>query len=309
MIVNQKITGNVGSQLNALAVKNVEIANTLVNVSKSITGVNKSALQNAASVAVNAANVVVKNASDAKAAVQVVNAVVSAGKNAGSSALNITNNMAVKGLNTANSANTGIVGAKVVANATINATGKVTNNSNVAAGVSKVNKAATNSAKNVEIKAINNSVKANTKAANSALKLVNKVNDPKAQVALVNAAGKIQNNTKNMLNRVQPTNSSSTSYGKVKSAGKGFLLTSTGNTVKQSPQNVEKMVNPKNSRVYVKFNGKNKKLTTQVYKQGGLKNVYKNKKGVYTKANGMSGNVKNYLYSGMNTGLFQNKMM
>ena len=44
-------------------------------------------------------------------------------------------------------------------------------------------------------------------------------------------------------------------------------------------------------------------------KQVKIVNMYKNKKGVYTKATGVSENVKNYLYSGMNTGLFQNKMM
>ena len=153
------------------------------------------------------------------------------------------------------------------------------------------------------------SIKANTKAANSVLNLVNKVNDASTQNGLLNAAAKIQVNTKKMINRIQPTNNASIQYSKVKPAGKGFLITASGNTVKQSAKNLEQMTNPQNAKKYVTFNGKNKKLTTQVYRQGKLANVYKNKKGSYTKANGMSGNVKNYLYSGMNTGLFQNKMM
>jgi hypothetical protein len=308
MNASQKITSNVSSQLNINAVENVEIANLLVNISKMNTGGNKVALETAASNIIGAANTAVTNASNAKASNQVANA-VAVGKNSGVSAFDATNNMAINGLNMANGANNGKAAAKSVANAAINATGKVTNNSNVSAGVNKVLNAVVNEAAKNDAQAVNSSIKANTNAANSVLSLVNKVNSNQAQDVLLNAAAKIQNNTKKMINRIQPTNNASIQYSKVKPAGKGFLITASGNTVKQTPKNLQQMTNPKNAKMYVKFNGKNKKLTTQVYKQGQLANVYKNKKGSYTKANGMSGNVKNYLYSGMNTGLFGNKMM
>jgi len=291
-----------------MAVQNVEIANTLVNISKMNTGGNKVALESAASNIIRAANVAVTNASNANASNQVANA-VAVGNNSGGSAFDATNTMAIKGLNMANGANFGKAAAKSVANAAINATGKVTNNSNVSAGVNKVLNAVVNEAAKNDAQAINSSIKANTKAANSVLNLVNKVNSNQAQDALLNAAAKIQINTNKMMNRIQPTNNASIQYSKVKPAGKGFLITASGNTVKQNAKSLEQMTNPKNAKQYVKFNGKNKKLTTQVYRQGQLANVYKNKKGSYTKANGMSGNVKNYLYSGMNTGLFGNKMM
>ena len=308
MNTSQRISSNVSSQLNIMAVQNVEIANTLVNISKMNTGGNKVALESAASNIIGAANTAITNASSAKASNQVANA-VAVGNNSMVSAFDATNNMAIKGLNMANNANIGKAAAKSVANAAVNATGKVTNNSNVSAGVNKVLNAVVNEAAKNDIQAINNSIKANTKAANAVLSLVNKVNSTQAQDVLLNAAEKIQNNTKKMMNRIQPTNNAAIQYSKVKPAGKGFLITASGNTVKQSPKNLEQMTNPKNAKTYVKFNGKNKKLSTQVYRQGQLANVYKNKKGSYTKANGMSGNVKNYLYSGMNTGLFQNKMM
>ena len=55
MNTSQKISSNVSAQLNIMAVQNVEIANTLVNISKMNTGENKLALQNAASNIIGAA--------------------------------------------------------------------------------------------------------------------------------------------------------------------------------------------------------------------------------------------------------------
>ena len=77
MNISQLSKTNVSSQLNMMAVKNVEIANTLVNIAKINTGVNKSALENAASKIVGAANTVALNASNAKSSTEVVNVIAS----------------------------------------------------------------------------------------------------------------------------------------------------------------------------------------------------------------------------------------
>lgn len=305
----QPISNNISNQLNLNAVNNVELANSLVNVSNLNSAVNKSILENAAATIVNAANTTIQNAGNVLASTQVTNNIIMNGNKSGNSVTDVTNNMAVSGLNLANSASFGKVSAKAISNASINATVKVTANSSMSNGVNKVVNSVINEAAKIESVAVTNSVKANIKAINSVVNLAGKTNNTQTKEVLINAAASIQTNTNKMINRIQPYNNSVITLSKPKPAGKGFLITASGNTVKLNNKNLQRITNPESTKKYVAFNGKNKKLSTQVYKQGELRNVYKNKKGVYTKAAGMSGNVKNYLYSGMNTGLFGNSML
>ena len=59
----------------------------------------------------------------------------------------------------------------------------------------------------------------------------------------------------------------------------------------------------------VKFSN-NTPTNNKIFKQGKLEKVYRNNKGKYTKSVGLNGKeYKNYIYTGLNTGLFNSRMV
>lgn len=315
-------TNVVAQNLNKLAVKNVEIANYLVNASKNATGMNKSKLQNAASLNANVANKIINNANNVMAANQAANAAMT-------SAVNLNVNTKLDGQRAATAvaestmkvvseANFGAAGANSVANAAISAAAKVSSETDPNVAALNVANASLKASKKVETNMLEKSINLNTNGsknlANNARVNNNNVNSNVTVTnKLVKSANNMQKNAVKLANtpqgKVGPMNRKFVMYAPVKKTNNSFLMTANGNVVKFNSKAKKAITHPSAKKQYVPFNAKNNKLNTQVYKQGELKNIYKNKKGVYTKATGFQGNVKNYLYSGMNTGLFGNKMV
>lgn len=120
--------------------------------------------------------------------------------------------------------------------------------------------------------------------ANAVVNKANKMNNVGSAVvanAVVNAAKKVNMNTK-------PTTAA---LNIAKTAVNS--VPATVSNKKLTPNNFTK------KPVYVKFNEGNGKTNAKIYKQGTLKNIYKNNKGKYVKSNGNLGNLKNYLFSGL----------
>ena len=315
-------TNIVAQNLNQLAVKNIEIANSLVNASKNATGMNKMNLQNAAKLNANVANKIVNNANNVMAANQAANAAMN-------TAVNLSVNTKLDGqgaatvvaestMKVASNVNFGAAGANVVANAAISAAAKVSSETDPNVAALNVANASLKASKKVETNMLEKSINLNTKGANNLANSakVNNTNVNSSVVAtnkLANSANNMQKNAIKLANasqgKVGPMNKTFVMYAPVKKANKNSLMTASGNVVKFNANVKKAITHPSSKKQYVPFNAKNKKLKTQVYKQGELKNIYKNNKGTYTKATGFQGNVKNYLYGGMNTGLFGNKMV
>ena len=165
-----------------------------------------------------------------------------------------------------------------------------------------VAKAAKNAAKGVEVKMVKNSMNATVKAGNQ----IANMNKAPTNVGLV--VKKIEQNVSKIA-KLGPsgTNSRFTTYAAAKPGKSTNIITAAGNTKPYNTKRKNSLFTP-TKRPIIPFT-KGKLMKTQVYKQGEVRSMYKNKNGIYTKSPGLSGNAKNYLYSTMNSGLFGNKMM
>lgn len=173
-------------------------------------------------------------------------------------------------------------------------------NSNKAAIVAANNVAnlALNKAKNMPMNMPAPNVAANI--ANAVVNKANKMNNIGSAV-VANAVVKSAQNVK--INTKPTTAALNIAKAAVKSAEKvnKVMNRSTYSNVPMSP-NANKKLTPNNffkKPEFVKFNEGNGKTNAQIYKQGVLKNVYKNSKGKYVKSSGNLGNLKNYLFSGL----------
>ena len=122
-----------------------------------------------------------------------------------------------------------------------------------------------------------------SKAAVNSVQKINKANKMNnvGSAVVANAAKKVNMNTK-------PTTAA---LNIAKTAVNS--VPATVSNKKLTPNNFTK------KPVYVKFNEGNGKMNAKIYKQGTLKNIYKNNKGKYVKSTGNLGNLKNYLFSGL----------
>jgi len=172
------------------------------------------------------------------------------------------------------------------------------NNTSAIFAANKVANIALNKAQNMPMNTSAPNVAANI--ANVVVNNANKMNNIGSAVvanAVVNAAQKVNVNTK-------PTTAAlNIAKAAVNSAQKVNKVMGTNNYSKvPMSANANKKLTPNNftkKPKYVKFNEGNGKTKAQIYKQGTLKNVYKNSKGKYVKSSGNLGNLKNYLFGGL----------
>lgn len=281
--------------MNSLASVMVNNAQTMVNMANSIESANimQNQTVNASTNAIaNVANATMNSASTVNSAVKTANVAVTA----------------ASAVNTSASVNTGVTsvvqsvmkGNAAVANAVVNSANAVLKNNTVTNGSVAANivaNAAVNVAANVEL----------------------------------NEASKVSNMTKNLNKKlnvtkktIEPTNPMREKFAKAISVNaknvKKMLYTAEGEVKTVMNKNGGKVINVNGKpRVVVpkletrSLNAHNKSSGTktgrQVYKQGNLKNVYKNKNGkMYTIMNGAMGNMKNYLFKGAN-GLFSGSLL
>ena len=224
-------------------------------------------------------------------------------------AVNEATNISLNGNNNAQ------VAAARVAKAAIIASNNMSNGNR---GANTVANAALRSAATANSNSDPNS--AALKVANAAIKAANKIEDAALEVvsrqnAKINAAVS-HANVSNAAKKLSVSNSAGIrGYNKmlngnpavVKTASNGHTITTTGNVRNNKSGGLNfKRYQP----ALAHANKSNSKTGGQVYKEGVLKNIYKNRNGKqYTVSNGNKGTIKNFVYSGMNAGLFSGKMM
>jgi hypothetical protein len=262
-----------------------------------------------------------------------VNSGVSGSVNSGVNGRGLVNSVTdviVNGANKLLESATVINKAVVSANKSVIAAKNVSVNASVETSVNTVVNAVQNS-ENLKVK---NAV---IKAANEVINVSNSLNGKEAasvvaNVAVAEAVNVQVQESKNAsqtlksvnkkLNTVKANSPLREKLAKVvqlnEKARKTMIHTAEGNVKQIKNLNGAKVVNvngtkrvvvPKLESVKLPAHDKSAKPTGQkVYKQGNLKNVYKNKNGTYTVMNGALGNMKNYLFKGAN-GLFSGGML
>lgn len=307
--------------MNSTASVMVNNAQKMLNMANSIESGN--GLQNAA---VNTAtNAMVQVANNTMKAAANVNAATVSANSAVSVASNISTNTSVKTAVSSVVNATLKADAPAVVNAAVNAANSVlaananaSNTMQVPNNSQTVNVVNKSQAANVVVnnKPMNGAQAANVVANAATAAAVNVEAKEVANVAKnVKALNAKLNNTKTKIN---PTNPMRERFSKAVSVNskntKKMIYTAEGNIKALNNKNGAKVikVNGQNrvvlpklvEKTYNKHNKSAQKTGRQVYKQGELRNIYKNKNGkFYTVMNGAMGNMKNFMFKGAN-GLF-----
>jgi hypothetical protein len=295
--------------LNSVALKNAIVANTLIG-SKVNSKIQSNILNNVASMNVSAANKIIKTTNNVMAAEKTAEAAM---KSAVNLSVNTTLNsqqaaskVVKSAMKIANTVKMGNSGSNAIVNASVNAAASVKVNSDPNVAALKVANAALNASLNIKSKSVENVINTNTALINSTKQMLNK--------------SKVKDEVKSLINngvkdvavataKVMPYNDRENLFAIPMKGNKNTIITAQGNTKKFNSTKLNAIINPRGPIKYAKFNGKNKQLSTEIYKQGNLKKMYKNKHGIYTESSGLNGKFKNYVYTGLNTGLFGNNMV
>lgn len=281
------VMNNTANLLNQNALSNVELANNLANTNSAI-----------AEKAVNVANKTVLLANNIKGAQLTANAAVNEAVkinlNNTSGATEVAARVAKAAVDMANNLNN--KGAAAVANIAVNAASNAKKGDDpnaVALNIANAANAKANKVESIEVKKVNDM---NTALNNS--------------IAHSNATKNAKNMSTKNTNAVRGLNSMvNGKYANVKKATGSNVITAQGVTRPRTNANALTTI-PSHKNGYAPANANNQKTGKQMYKEGVLMNIYKNKNGKqYTVQKGLNGNMKNYLFSGINMGLFSNKMV